>query len=628
MERRIKEADGDRLAFEGLIELLEVALLIGKNLIKSFFSLFNSIGADHLAESSDSVSLEEHMLCTAKADALCAELNSLGCVARSICVGANLKGSVLISPAHDSAELACDGSVDSRDDAVIDVTGGAVDGDEVALMEGLACKGELLVLLVHDDLGAAGDTAGTHTTGNDSCVRCHTAADSQDTLRCLHAGDVLGRGLKADKDNLLASCLPSLSVVSGEDDLAACSAGRSAKTLTDRGSGLECLCVKLGMKEGVEVSGLDHKNSLFLGSHTLVNEIAGDLESCLSGSLTVTGLKHEELAVLDGELHVLHISVMVFKNLADLLELCERLGELLLHLSDLHGSTDTCDDVLALCVGEELTEQTLSAGCGVAGERNAGAAVIAHVAERHGLDVNGSTPRIGDIVVAAINVCAGVVPRTENSLDSAHELLLGIGREIGADLCLVLSLELRSELLEIVSGKLDVLGHALLRLHSVDELLEILLTDLHNDVGIHLNESSVAVPSPTGIAGLLCDSLNDFLVKTEVKNSVHHAGHGSAGAGTDGNEERILLIAELLAGDAFHLDDVLVDLCHDLGIDLAAVLIVLCAGLGGDGEALRNRKTDVCHFSKVRALTAEKLSHLSVALGEQINVLVSHDIPP
>jgi len=80
------------------------------------------------------------------------------------------------------------------------------------------------------------------------------------------------------------------------------------------------------MKEGVKVSGLDHKNSLFLGSHTLVNEIAGDLESCLSGSLTVTGLKHEELAVLDGELHVLHISVMVFKNLADLLELCERLG--------------------------------------------------------------------------------------------------------------------------------------------------------------------------------------------------------------------------------------------------------------------------------------------------------------
>ena len=568
------------------------------------------------------------MLCTAKADALCAELNSLGCVARGVCVGANLKGSVFVGPAHDSAELACDGSVNSRDDAVIDVTGGAVDGDEIALMEGLAGEGELLVLLVHDYLGAAGDAAGTHAACNNCCMAGHTAADSQDTLRGLHAGDVLGRGLKTDKDDLLASCLPSLGVVGGEDYLTASCAGGSAETLADRSSGLECLCVELGMEKGVEVSGLDHKNGLFLGSHSLVNEVAGNLESSLSGSLAVTGLEHEELAVLDGELHVLHISVMILKDLANLLELIESLGELLLHLGYLHGSTYACDDVLALCVGEELTEEALGAGCGVAGERNAGAAVIAHVAERHGLDVNGSTPRIGDIVVAAIDVCAGVVPRTENSLDSAHELLLGIAREIFAYLCLVLSLELSSELLEVVGGELDVLGNALLRLHSVDELLEILLADFHNDVGIHLNKSSVAVPSPTGIAGLLCDSLNNLLVKTEVKNSVHHAGHGSAGAGTHGNEKRILLIAELLAGDAFHLDDVLVDFCHDLGIDLAAVLIVLGAGLGGDCEALRNRKTDVCHFSKVCALTAEKLSHLSVALGEQINVLVSHDIPP
>ena len=78
----------------------------------------------------------------------------------------------------------------------------------VALVEGLACEGELLVLFVHFDLAAAGDTAGTHATGNNSCVRGHTAANSQDTLRSLHAGDILGRSLKTDKDNLLA-LLPS-----------------------------------------------------------------------------------------------------------------------------------------------------------------------------------------------------------------------------------------------------------------------------------------------------------------------------------------------------------------------------------------------------------------------------------
>ena len=146
------------------------------------------------------------------------------------------------------------------------------------------------------------------------------------------------------------------------------------------------------MKEGVKVSGVYHKDSFFLSPHTLVNEVTSDLESGLSGSLTVSGLKHEELAVLNGELHILHISVVILEGLADLLELGKRLGELLLHLGYLHGSTDARNDVLALCIGKELTEEALSAGSGVTGKSNAGAAVIAHVAECHRLDVNSGAP--------------------------------------------------------------------------------------------------------------------------------------------------------------------------------------------------------------------------------------------
>ena len=54
--------------------LLEVALLIRKDLIQSCFSLFYGIRADHLTECSDSVFLEEHMLGTAKTDTFCAQL--------------------------------------------------------------------------------------------------------------------------------------------------------------------------------------------------------------------------------------------------------------------------------------------------------------------------------------------------------------------------------------------------------------------------------------------------------------------------------------------------------------------------------------------------------------------------
>ncbi len=624
VERGIKESDGNGATLESLVDSLEVSLLHRLDLCKSCFSLLNGVGADHLTECSDSGSLEEHVLGTAKTDTLCAELTSLLCVCGSISVGSNLKYSVLISPSHDSAELACDSSVNGRNDTVVDVTGSTVDGDAVALGEGLACKSELLVLLIHLDLAATGYTASTHTTSNNCCVRGHTATNGEDTLSCLHTGDVLGRGLKTNENDFLALCCPFNCVVSGEYNLTASGSGRSAKTLAHGGSSLKCLCIELGVKKSVKVSGVDHKNCFLLGSHTLVNEVACDLKSSLCGSLTVSGLEHEELTVLNGELHVLHISVMVFKSLANLYELSECLGELLLHLCDGHRSTNTCNNVLALCVGEELTHKLLLAGSGVTGECNTGTTVVAHVTECHHLYVNCGTPRVRDIVVTSVYVCSGVVPRTEYRLDSAHKLLLGVRGEVGAELGLVLCLELISKLLEVVSGKLYVLLNALFFLHLVDEFLKVLLTNLHNNVGVHLNESSVTVPSPSGIAGALCHVLNNVLVDTEVKNGIHHTGHGCTCAGTNGNEKGVLLITELLAGNLLHLYNVLIDFCLNSGVDLLAVLIVLGARFGSDGEALGNGKTYVGHFGKVSALTAEKVTHVFVTFREEINILLAH----
>ena len=66
------------------------------------------------------------MLCTAKTDTLCAELCSFLGVPRSIRIGANAELAVFISPAHNSAELTCDRRVNSRDNAVVNVTGRAV----------------------------------------------------------------------------------------------------------------------------------------------------------------------------------------------------------------------------------------------------------------------------------------------------------------------------------------------------------------------------------------------------------------------------------------------------------------------------------------------------------------------
>ena len=90
------------------------------------------------------------------------------------------------------------------------------------------------------------------------------------------------------------------------------------------------------------------------------------------------------------------------------------------------------------------------------------------------------------------------------------------------------------------------------------------------------------------------------------------------------DQQRVLLVAELLADERFHLGKVLEYLSFDLGGDLLAVLVVTGAGLGGDGEALRNGHADVRHLGEVGALAAKELTHVGVALGKQVNVLFAH----
>ena len=458
-------------------------------------------------------------------------------------------------------------------------------------------------------------------------MRGHTAADGQDALRGLHALDVLGRGLQTDQDHLLTAGGPLLGVLSGEHDLAAGGAGGGGQSLAHRLGGLQGLGIELGMQQGVQVAGIDHGDGLLLGDHALVHQVAGDLQRGGRGALAVAALQHVQLTVLHGELHVLHVAIVILQDIADLDELVIGLGELLSHLGDGHGGTHAGHHVLALGVGQELAHQLLCAGGGVTGERNAGAAVVAHVAEGHGLDVDGSTPGVGDVVVAAVHVGAGVVPGTEHGLDGAHQLLLGIGGEVLTDLGLVLGLELHGQLLQVGSVQLHVLGHALLGLHGVDQLLKVLLADLHDHVGIHLDKAAVAVPGPAGVVGLLGDDVHHILVQAEVQDGVHHAGHGGAGAGADGDQQGILVIAELLAGDLLHLLDILHDLGHDLVIDLTAVLIILGAGLGGDGKALGNGQADVGHLGQVGSLAAQQLAHLRIAFGEQVTILLAHGSP-
>ena len=342
------------------------------------------------------------------------------------------------------------------------------------------------------------------------------------------------------------------------------------------------------------------------------------------------------MAVLNGELHILHIAEVVLQTGCDLNELIVHLRHLILQVADGRRSAHACDDVLALCIDQVLAHQLLSAGGGVTGEGNAGAGTVAGVTKGHLLHVDSGTPLVGDLVHLTIDVCTGVVPAAEDGLDSLDELILGVLGERLALVLLVDLLEGADQFLQVVSSQVHVVLDALGFLHLVDLDLEQALRDHHNDVGEHLHKAAVAVVCKTGVAGLLCQTFNSLVVQAQVQDGVHHAGHGLTCAGTDGDQQGVGVVAELLAGDLLQALEVLKDVSSDFVIDLTAVCVVLGAGVGGDGEALRHRHTGCGHLGQTGTLAAQSILHGDfvaaesiIAFAEVIQILFAHAcLPP
>ena len=207
---------------------------------------------------------------------------------------------------------------------------------------------------------------------------------------------------------------------------------------------------------------------------------------------------------------------MFLQSLTNLFELFECLRELLFHLTDVHRSTNTSNYILTLCIGQELTEQTFCSGSRVTGKRNTSTAIISHVSECHGLYIDCSTPGIRNIIVTTIYICSRVVPGTEDCFDRTHQLLLRIIREVSTNLLFIFSFELISQFFQIISIKLNIKLHTFFLFHLVNELFKILFAHFHNDIRIHLDKSTIAVPCPTSISGFLRQNIYNGLIKTKI----------------------------------------------------------------------------------------------------------------
>ncbi len=101
---------------------------------------------------------------------------------------------------------------------------------------------------------------------------------------------------------------------------------------------------------------------------------------------------------------------MLLQLFCDLRKLPVYFGIGLIQLVDGLRGADTGNNVLALGVHEVLTVKLLLARCGIAREGNTRTGIIAHVSEYHFLDIDRCSPVAGNVVQAAVNNGAGIVP--------------------------------------------------------------------------------------------------------------------------------------------------------------------------------------------------------------------------
>ena len=477
------------------------------------------------------------------------------------------------------------------------------------------------------------------------------AMAGQDALGGDHALQVVGVGLPADQNDLVALGGTRDGVITREHDLAHGGTGAGVKT------GSKCLVllggVELRVQELVELCGVDAAHGLLAGDEALLDHLDSDAQGGGGGALAHAGLEHPELALLDGELDIAHIAIVILERQEHALELltCRLEARGSLEVGDGLGVADAGDNVLALGVHQKVPVELLGAVSRVARKGDAGRRGPPLVAKGHGLDVDGGAELVGNAMLLAVDAGTLVHPAAKDGLDSKAQLELRIVREDGlavGDLELGVqggldvvgedALESLDELLQVLGRKLGIDADAGDQTRLGQGVLEQIGIDAHDDVGKHLDKATVAVPGKARVLRLRDEALDGIVVEAQVEDRVHHAGHGKRSTRANRHEQRIVGVTEFLAAAGLEVGLGGNDLIEcALGPDVTGTG-VLDTSLAGNGKATGDRQADAAHLGKVCAFAAKHEVHGFVALGDTgalgvgsktVNPLaIAHDTSP
>ncbi len=407
--------------------------------------------------------------------------------------------------------------------AEVDLAGRPVDRDDVALGDHHAAGGgEAALAGVHLQLLGPAHARLAHPPRHHGGVGGLAAPAGQNAPGGDHPGQVVGVGLAADEDDVLALPGQLDGALGGEDDLADGGAGRGVHALGDLPLG--GTRVEAGEHELGELVAGDPGDGLVHRDEALVDELSGDAERGRRRALADPRLQHPELAALDGELDVAQVAVVVLQHFHDPQQLVVRVPVDVLQLLQRDRVADPGHHVLALGVLQVVAVDALLSRAGVTGEGDAGAGVVAVVAEDHGHDVHGSAEVGGDALLAAVEDGARGVPRVEDGHDGQAHLLARVGREVLACLLADDPLVGLHQPLQLARVQVGVLAPALQR---VERPFEQVAVDAEHGLAEHLDEPAVGVPGEAVVAaGLLGQPVDGLVVEPDVEHGLHHPRHG------------------------------------------------------------------------------------------------------
>ena len=220
-----------------------------------------------------------------------------------------------VGPAHQRAEFAGHLRLDHRHPPGQHLAQRAVDGDDVAGLEGARADAHGAAAVIDADGAAAGDAGLAHAARDHRGVRGHAAARGQNAFGGVHAVNVFRAGLDPHQNDLAAVGLQLGGFIGREHDFAGGSTRRSRQAGRDDvalGAGIDGR-----MQQLVERGGIDPRHRFLLRDQAFIGEFDGDAQRGFRRALAAAGLQHPQLALLDRELHVLHVAVMLFQQRVD-----------------------------------------------------------------------------------------------------------------------------------------------------------------------------------------------------------------------------------------------------------------------------------------------------------------------